>query len=250
MATQGSLPQGARPVFVAQPTDQGAQPVFGPFVELTDSNIADPAQLGTGTRDGTKFLRDDGVWSPPTAEASVAWGDITGTLSNQTDLQTALDAKEATANKDAASGYAGLDTNARLTGTRLQVSASPRVIGRTTAGAGASEELTAGTGMSFAAGAISTTITQYTDELAQDAVGAMADANSLTYTDTTPLLEVKVQMSVAKDGSGLKLSGDVTSPGANQVYGTDSGGTKGWKADPTGGSGLTHDQSMTLVSLR
>lgn len=42
---------------------------------------------------------------------SSAWGGITGTLSNQTDLQNALNAKEATANKNAASGYAGLTSN-------------------------------------------------------------------------------------------------------------------------------------------
>ena len=46
----------------------------------------------TGTPDGTKFLRDDNSWAAPTA--SVAWGGITGTLSDQTDLQSALDAKQ------------------------------------------------------------------------------------------------------------------------------------------------------------
>lgn len=45
---------------------------------------------------------------------SSSWGAITGTLSSQTDLQTALNAKEATANKDAASGYAGLDSGTKL----------------------------------------------------------------------------------------------------------------------------------------
>lgn len=43
---------------------------------------------GGGT---TNFLRADGTWTAPSA--SVAWGGITGTLSSQTDLQTALDAK-------------------------------------------------------------------------------------------------------------------------------------------------------------
>lgn len=42
------------------------------------------------------------------------WGSITGTLSSQTDLNTALNAKEATANKDAASGYAGLTAGGLL----------------------------------------------------------------------------------------------------------------------------------------
>jgi hypothetical protein len=51
-----------------------------------------------------------------------AWGSITGTLSSQTDLQTALNGKQASlgytaessANKDAASGYAGLDAGGKL----------------------------------------------------------------------------------------------------------------------------------------
>jgi hypothetical protein len=41
---------------------------------------------GGGT---TNYLRADGSWSP----MSVIWGNITGTLSNQTDLQTTLNAK-------------------------------------------------------------------------------------------------------------------------------------------------------------
>jgi hypothetical protein len=40
----------------------------------------------------TDFLRADGTFAAPTAAA--AWGSITGTLSGQTDLQTALDGKQ------------------------------------------------------------------------------------------------------------------------------------------------------------
>lgn len=43
---------------------------------------------GGGT---TNFLRADGSWAAPSS--SVAWGGITGTLSSQTDLQNALNAK-------------------------------------------------------------------------------------------------------------------------------------------------------------
>jgi hypothetical protein len=82
----------------------------------------------------------------------------------------------------------------------------------------------------------STDITDFT-EAAQDAAGAMAEASSLTYTDGTPQLAVKRQMSITADGSGLKLDGDAGSPGNNQVYGTNGSGVKGWKADPAGGSG-------------
>jgi len=48
---------------------------------------------GGGT---TNFLRADGTWAAPSGGGSPTWGSITGTLSNQTDLQSALDAKQAT----------------------------------------------------------------------------------------------------------------------------------------------------------
>jgi hypothetical protein len=55
-----------------------------------------PADLGTGG-DNLKVLTHDALggmaWVTPSS-GSVAWGSITGTLSSQTDLQTALDAKQ------------------------------------------------------------------------------------------------------------------------------------------------------------
>ena len=59
--------------------------LINPFT--TSLSGAAPAS-GGGT---TNFLRADGTWAAPTA--STAWGSITGTLSSQTDLNTALDAK-------------------------------------------------------------------------------------------------------------------------------------------------------------
>lgn len=48
----------------------------------------------TGTKDSTTFLRGDGTWAVPAGGGgSSTWGGITGTLSSQTDLQTALNAK-------------------------------------------------------------------------------------------------------------------------------------------------------------
>jgi hypothetical protein len=42
-----------------------------------------------------------------------------------------------------------------------------------------------------------------------------------------------------KTGSALKLVGDVVSPGASKVYGTDGSGNKGWYNAPTGSGGGT-----------
>lgn len=75
--------------------------------------------------------------------------------------------------------------------------------------------------------------TQYTDELAQDAVGTiLADSDTVdfTYNDGTPniVADVRVQHSITSDASGLKLSGDSASPGNTKYYGTNGSGTKGW----------------------
>jgi len=105
---------------------------------------------------------------------------------------------------------------------------------------------------------VESTVSAYTDEMAQDAIGAMiadTDTLDLTYTDGTPELkgDVKKQMSITSDASGLKLSGDAASPGSNKVYGTDGSGVKGWKADPTaGGAGsdstAIHDDTANEIS--
>jgi len=57
-----------------------------------------------------KYLKDDGTWGTPGGgPGAVNWGDIGGTLSDQTDLQTALDGKEvdgaAAAALDSANSY-------------------------------------------------------------------------------------------------------------------------------------------------
>lgn len=68
-----------------------------PVARLKTMTGADGTNAGTkgavpapAATDNTKFLRGDGTWA---AVNSAVWGGVTGTLSNQTDLQTALDAK-------------------------------------------------------------------------------------------------------------------------------------------------------------
>lgn len=73
------------------------------------------------------------VWTCTSAGGgAAAWGSITGTLSSQTDLQTALTARELTANKDAASGYSGLTA-----GSLLKTAEFPAFTGDCTTSAGA-----------------------------------------------------------------------------------------------------------------
>lgn len=69
---------------------------------------------------------------------SVAWGSITGTLSAQTDLNTALSGKASTG---------------AVTGTGITMSTA-RILGRTTAGTGAIEEISIGSGLTLSAGTL------------------------------------------------------------------------------------------------
>lgn len=43
--------------------------------------------------DGTQYARQDGAWEPVVSSGDGTWGSITGTLADQTDLQSALDAR-------------------------------------------------------------------------------------------------------------------------------------------------------------
>jgi hypothetical protein len=73
-----------------------------------DSGVLDPARLGEGTADSTKYLRGDGTWTTPSVAATTAWGDITGTLADQTDLQVELDGKADTVHTHAIADTTGL----------------------------------------------------------------------------------------------------------------------------------------------
>ena len=93
-----------------------------------------------------------------------------------------------------------------------------------------------GTGLEYAAGGAT-----FTAEDAQDAVGTILIDTAtidLTYTDATPSItaDVRRQMSIDADASGVRLIGDTATPGATMLYGTNAGGTKGWYAQPAGGS--------------
>jgi hypothetical protein len=81
----------------------------------------------------------------------------------------------------------------------------------------------------------------FTDERAQDAVGnALVDSNTIdfTYDDAEDEItaDVKHQMSIDSDSSGIKLVGDSATPGNDKYYGTNSSGDKGFYDLPTGGS--------------
>jgi hypothetical protein len=77
-----------------------------------------------------------------------------------------------------------------------------------------------------------------------------SDTIDLTLTGQALTASAKTQQSITSDASGLKLSGDSTSPGNSQYYGTDSGGTKGFHAltGGIGGSTGSVDGAVILAS--
>jgi Tfp pilus assembly protein PilX len=81
----------------------------------------------------------------------------------------------------------------------------------------------------------------HTDERSQDAIGTIltdSDTIDFTYNDATPTIvaDVKKQMSISSDASGLKLLNDAATPGNVKYYGTDGTGTKGFHDVPAVGS--------------
>ncbi len=85
--------------------------------------------------------------------------------------------------------------NDTVTFAKIQNIATNRLLGRSTVGSGDTEEITIGTGLQLSGGALSSTVSAYTDEQAQDAVGTiLTDTGTinLTYDDTTPAVTADV----------------------------------------------------------
>jgi len=105
-------------------------------------------------------------------------------------------------------------TNDAITFAKFQNINTLRLLGRTTALAGDTEEISVGAGLSLAALTLACTITQYTDEMAQDAIGGiLTDTNSIdfTYDDAGNIISaiIKKQNSATinltvPDANGLK----------------------------------------------
>ena len=102
------------------------------FTNNTTGNVSTSAHgyAPMGTAGTTQFWRQD--WTLATPTVSVVWGGITGTLSNQTDLNTALSGKQATLTRaTGAMVYAALSngTLALDFGTNSAVKVTPTATG-------------------------------------------------------------------------------------------------------------------------
>ena len=89
-----------------------------PTIPTTLAALTGDVSITTPTS-GEHLVYDGSKWKNTASSASVAWGGITGTLSNQTDLQNALNAKQATI-----TGAATTITTNNLSAARALVSDS------------------------------------------------------------------------------------------------------------------------------
>ena len=142
-----------------------------------------------------------------TISTSASWGSITGTLSSQTDLNTALSGKASTG---------------AITGTGITMSTA-RILGRSTAGTGAIEEITVGTGLTLSAGTLSASgsgLTIGTTAIASGTVGrvlfegtgnVLQESANLFWDNTNSRLGI----GTASPSALLHSTGSVTASGGN-----------------------------------
>lgn len=154
--------------------------------EIASGTLA-TARLGSGTASSTTYLRGDGTWASLPAGTSAIWGGITGTLSNQTDLNSALAGKQGTI-----TGGATSITSADLTASRA---------------------LTSDASGKVAVSAVTSTELGYLDGVTSNIQTQLSGKqNTITGAATTiASSNLAASRAVASDASGKVVASDVTS---------------------------------------
>jgi hypothetical protein len=113
--------------------------------QLTTGTV-DTARLGSGTADNTTFLRGDGTWALQGDGGGIVDGDKGDVTVSGSGANWQIDAS--------AVGTAEIANSAVTYGKMQNVSTNNRLLGRSTTGAGAAEEITVGAGLTLSAGTI------------------------------------------------------------------------------------------------
>ncbi len=269
-AGDGPYPGGpfVPPAIFVVTTGSYANPVWITSLAATKlTGNLDIARFNGGTSaDNTHFWRGDGTWAIPAGGGgSAVWGGITGTLSDQTDLQTALNARGLTASPlsqfaattslqlkgvisdETGSGdlvfatspslvtpLLGTPTSGTLTNcTGLPkagvVMATARLLGRTTAGTGAAEEISVASGIVLSGSTLSLgdiTPNTVNGNVISVGTGMLTLTSGSIYVGALSFLSVSDGVSATIDASGTIITtGNLTDITAlpNHTSGTING---------------------------
>lgn len=217
-------------------------------LDLT-GQVAITALKTTGTASGTTYLRGDGAWV--TISASTAWGSITGTLSSQTDLQSALNAKAASSHAHTVGDITASGTADATTYLRGDGSWSTPPAGGGGGGTVTSVAVANATGITWSgspitgAGTFTPTLSANLQSWSGVAPSAKADIASPTFTGTP----AAPTASAATNTTQIATTAYVKSQGYTANAGTVtsvafSGGTTGLSAS---GGPITSSGTLTLA---
>lgn len=120
MASLNNLPMGIMQGYTAAQWTS-ANPILPPFILGVESDTG-KAKLGDGT---TAWASISSYFDPSGGVSGAAWGSITGTLSAQTDLNTALGLKAPLISPSFTTPALGVATGTSLAATGLIKSSSP-----------------------------------------------------------------------------------------------------------------------------
>lgn len=227
------------------PTDLGGTEVNDLTAAVTWANVPNAnITQGSVTQHQTALsIAWSQVTGAPAFITGVAWGDLTGTLGDQTDLQSALDGKEPAFTKNTAfnkdfgsiAGTVCQGHDSRLSDARTPTSHA------TSHQSGGSDQVNHDSLLGFvAAEHIDWSVTGAEDVHA-DRIGATAVTQHEGAIDHDALLNfvqnehATPKNSIEIDTGQLQFVNDAASPGNDKVYGTNGSGVKGWKDDPAGG---------------
>lgn len=217
-------------------------------LDLT-GQLAVTALKATGTPDSTKFLRGDGTWT--TISATTAWGSITGTLSSQTDLQSALNNKAASSHSHTVSDISASGTPNSTTYLRGDGSWAAPPSGGGGGGTVTSVAVANATGITWSgspitgSGTLTPTLSSNLQSWSGIAPSAKADVASPTFTGTpaAPTAAAATNTTQIATTAYVKSQGYTTNAGTVTSVAF-SGGTTGLSAS---GGPITSSGTLTLA---